>query len=162
MNHVFLVGRITADPELKQSPNGTYYCQFTLAVNRPRTPNNQNPGADFVPVVVFNGQAQSLAQHIKKGRQLAVAGVLRVDTLQYQDGSKKTSIRVIANRIEFLGSKPADQQPAQKAPATPKPAQQANPAPQTVSQPAQSTVPSDEDFGTVVDFAKDLIDEIPF
>ncbi|NYE57194.1 single-stranded DNA-binding protein [Carboxydothermus ferrireducens] len=176
INQVFLVGRITADPELKTSQAGVNYVQFTLAVDRPKTANNQNPGTDFIPVVVFNGQAKNLAQYVKKGRQLAIVGNLRVDQITYQDGTKKTSIRVFAERIEFLGNpngnqaQPQEQQAKSKQGVRQLPQAQPSRSTQQQAKPQQTQPAQQPQIQGVVeeielpdDFNFDLLDEnLPF
>lgn len=108
MNKVVLVGRLTKDPELKFTPgNGTAVCTFTLAVNRRFKRENQ-PSADFLPIVVWGKQAESTANYMKKGSQISVAG--RIETRNYEanDGTKRYVTEITAEEITFLDSKNKD------------------------------------------------------
>ena len=98
MNNVTLIGRIANDLDLKQTTNGKAVCQFNLAVN------GYNERTDFIPVVVFNKQAENLVKYQSKGNRIAVVGRICVDNYE-QDGQKKTFTKVVAHEVEFLESK---------------------------------------------------------
>ena len=102
MNQVTLVGRIANDLELKQTQTGKMFCQFNLAVTR-----FGGEGADFVPVQAWNKAAENLVKFQVKGSQIAVNGRLNVETYE-TEGQKRTFTKVIANEVEFLGSKPQE------------------------------------------------------
>ena len=105
MNTVNLIGRLTADPELRFTSGGTPVCTLRLAVNRPRK-DGQDQGAVFVDVVSFSRQAEAVAEHLAKGRQVAVTGRLEYRQWEANDGSPHSKHEVIANQVEFL-AKPA-------------------------------------------------------
>ncbi|MGI9118775.1 MAG: single-stranded DNA-binding protein, partial [Acidimicrobiales bacterium] len=75
MNTVNLIGRLTADPELRNTNGGTPVCTLRLAINRPPK-EGQDQGAVFIDVVSFSRQAEAVAEHLGKGRQIAVTGRL--------------------------------------------------------------------------------------
>ena len=102
MNQVTLVGRIANDLELKQTQTGKLFCQFNLAVTR-----FGGEGADFVPVQVWNKAAENLVKFQTKGSQIAINGRLNVETYEI-DEKKRTFTKIIANEVEFLGSKPQE------------------------------------------------------
>ena len=109
MNRVVLAGRITRDPELRNSPSGVAFCAFTIAVNR-AMPNAQwERVADFINCVVFNKQAENLARFIKKGGLIGVDGKLQTRTYQAQDGSNRYVTEVICDQITFLESRSSQQ-----------------------------------------------------
>lgn len=120
MNHVALIGRLTADPELRYTPNGTPVCTVTIAINRPPNKDGQSE-ADFIRCVVWGKSAENLARYMAKGRQLAVEGRLEVRSYE-KDGSRHWRTEVVAHRVEYLGSKSNDgseQNPNAGAPAYP-------------------------------------------
>ena len=98
MNNVVLIGNISTDLELKQTMNGKSVCQFNLAVN------GYGEKTDFIPVQVWNKQAENLVKFQQKGSKIGVLGRLSVDNYE-QDGQKKTFTKVVAHEIEFLGTK---------------------------------------------------------
>ena len=102
MNQVTLVGRIANDLELKQTQTGKLFCQFNLAVTR-----FGGEGADFIPVQVWNKAAENLVKFQTKGSQIAINGRLSVETYEI-DEKKRTFTKIIANEVEFLGSKPQE------------------------------------------------------
>ena len=104
MNSVILIGRLTRDPELRYSPNTqTAVAHFTLAVDRQRGQNGESQ-ADFIRITVFGKQAETVERYLKKGSQAAVNG--RIQTGSYnKDGQTVYTTDVIAQRVEFLGSR---------------------------------------------------------
>ena len=98
MNNVVLIGNISTDLELKQTMNGKSLCQFNLAIN------GYGEKTDFVPVQVWNKQAENLVKFQQKGSKIGVVGRISVDNYE-QEGQKKTFTKVIAHEVEFLGSK---------------------------------------------------------
>lgn len=102
MNSVILIGRLTADPQLRQVSNDTNVVNFTLAVQRPLSKNNNNQ-ADFINVVVFGVQAENLVKYKKKGSLIAVEGRLQTRRWEDKSGKKHSTTEVVANRIMFLG-----------------------------------------------------------
>lgn len=104
MNSVNLLGRITIDPELRSTANGTNVTSFNLAVNGMKNANGEQR-TDFIPVTIWNKQAENLCKYVHKGDQLAVSGRIQSTNYETQDGSKRTKIEVLANTIHFLGIK---------------------------------------------------------
>jgi single-strand DNA-binding protein len=105
MNDVSLIGRLTREPELHTTETGTQVARLRIAVER-----RGREGAVFVSVKCFEGQARACAQHLSKGRQVAVSGRLELDEWSADDGSKRSQRYVIAHSVQFLGNKPAQQQ----------------------------------------------------
>ena len=98
MNKVILIGRLTADPELKKTGSDTSVATFTVAINR-----NQED-ADFINVVAWEKNAENVKKYLTKGNRVAVDG--RIQTRSYEtDGTKKYVTEVVANSIEFLENK---------------------------------------------------------
>lgn len=105
MNSVILIGRLTRDPELRYTPNTqTAVAYFTLAIDRPVSAGQESQ-ADFIRITVFGKQAETVDRYLKKGSQAAVSG--RIQTGSYRDKNGQTvyTTDVIANRVEFLGSR---------------------------------------------------------
>ncbi len=104
MNRVVLVGRLTKDPELR-STGQTSVASFSVAVNRPFKNKEGNYDADFINVSIFGMQADNVAKYCSKGSQVGVEGRIQTRTYDAQDGTKRYVTEVIADRVEFLGTK---------------------------------------------------------
>lgn len=102
MNHVILIGRLTRDPELRYTPNGVAVANFTLAVDRPYTNQAGEREADFIPVVVWQKLAETCANHLHKGRLVAVDGRLQIRSYEAQDGQRRRVAEVVAANVQFL------------------------------------------------------------
>lgn len=103
MNKVILIGRLTADPELRYTPSGTPTSTVNVAVDR--LPNKDGEVvADFIRCVVWGKSAENLAHYMSKGRQIAVEGRLQVRSWE-KDGSRHWATEVVAERVQYLGSK---------------------------------------------------------
>ena len=114
MNKVILIGNLTKDPELRYTPaNGVAVATFTLAVNRPFTNKQGEREADFIPVVVWEKQAENCANYLNKGSQAAVEGRLQVRTYEDREGQRRWITEVVANNVQFLGKK-GEQSPESK------------------------------------------------
>jgi single-strand DNA-binding protein len=105
LNRIILIGRLTKDPELRYSPQGTAVASFALAVNRSRANAQGEREADFIPVVVWQKQAENCANYIGKGSLVAVDGRLQVRTYDAKDGSKRWVTEVVAESVRFLEKK---------------------------------------------------------
>ena len=104
MNKVILMGRLTADPELRQTPQGTAVTRFTVAVNRRYSKDSQQQ-ADFITCVAWRQTAEFICRFFSKGRMIAVEGSLQVRTWDDRDGKRQYSTEVIVDNAEFTGSK---------------------------------------------------------
>lgn len=111
INNVNLIGRLCADPELRFSASGVAVCKFVLAVDRPYSKEKQ---ADFLPVICFKAQAESVANYLVKGSQAGVTGSIQTSTWE-KDGVKHYKTEVLAERVEFIGSKPKGEQQSNSA-----------------------------------------------
>ena len=105
MNKAILIGRLTANPELQHTQSGVSVCRFSIAINRPYKDQNGDTQADFINIVVWREVAENCAKYLYKGRQCAVIG--SIQTRQYEDreGQKRYVTEVVAEHVEFLGSK---------------------------------------------------------
>lgn len=105
MNKVVLIGRLTADPQLKFTQGtGTAVATFTLAVNR-RFKKEGQPDADFIPIVVWGKIAESTANYMRKGSQISVAGRIETRSYEAKDGGRRYVTEVVADEVKFLDSK---------------------------------------------------------
>ena len=103
MNKVFLIGRLSRDPELRHTTSGTAVCQINVAISRPVAQGSE-PQTDFINVVVWNKQAENVARYLSKGRQIAVEGRIQTRNYDNNEGKRTYVTEVIASNVEFLGS----------------------------------------------------------
>jgi len=108
MNKVILIGNLTRDPELSTTNSGVSVCRFSIAVQRRFASNEGGNQADFFNIVVWRGQAENCHKFLKKGSKCAVVGRLQNSSYEAQDGSKRYTTDIIAEEVEFLGTKPTD------------------------------------------------------
>lgn len=101
MNSINLVGRLTADPELKQTQSGKSVCSFTLAVSRPRVKDT----TDFINVVAWNQSAEYLTNYGRKGNLVAVTGVLTSRKYDDKDGNHRTAFEVVCDLVSLCESR---------------------------------------------------------
>ncbi|QZT33674.1 single-stranded DNA-binding protein [Caldalkalibacillus thermarum TA2.A1] len=112
LNRVVLIGRLTKDPELRYTQNGTAVATFTLAVNRPFTNQQGEQEADFINIVVWRKAAENVAQYLKKGSLSAVEGRLQTRTYENNEGRRIYVTEVVADNVRFLdGGKKAETKP---------------------------------------------------
>jgi single-strand DNA-binding protein len=104
MNRAILIGRLTKEPELRATASGVSVCTFSIAVDR-RFKQQGQPDADFIPIVVWRGQAESCAKYLGKGSQVAIAGSIQTRSYDAPDGAKRYITEVIADEVQFMGSK---------------------------------------------------------
>ena len=104
LNRIVIIGRLTRDPELKATSNGTPVATFTVAVDRNFTNARNEKETDFIPVVVWRAQAESCGRYLSKGKMVAVDGRLQIRTYE-KDGSKRTVAEVVADNVRFLSPK---------------------------------------------------------
>jgi len=102
MNHIVTIGRLTKDPELRYTPNGVAVGSFIVAVDRPFNSAKGEREADFIPVVVWQKLAENCANHLKKGRLVAVEGRLQIRSYDTQDGQKRRVAEIVASNVQFL------------------------------------------------------------
>ncbi|GBE58499.1 single-stranded DNA-binding protein [bacterium BMS3Abin01] len=119
INRVVLVGNLTRDPELRQTPNGTSVCTLGLAVNdRYKQGDEWVERVNFFDVIVWGAQAENCERYLSKGRPVAVDGRLSYRTWEAQDGGKRSKVEVVAQSVQFLGSRQdSGSQPAEPAAA---------------------------------------------
>lgn len=104
LNRVILIGRLTRDPELRYTPSGVAVTQFTLAVDRPFSNQQNQREADFIPVVTWRQLAETCANYLRKGRLTAVEGRIQVRNYDNNEGKRVYVTEVIADNVRFLES----------------------------------------------------------
>ena len=109
LNKVILAGRLTADPELRQTSSGVPVLTFTLAVNRrfARTADGQpaQPQADFINCVAWRQTAEFISRYFHKGSSLCIAGSIQTRNWQDQQGQKRYATEVVVDEAMFVDSK---------------------------------------------------------
>ena len=100
MNKVFLIGRLTADPQCGTTQaNGKKWARFTLAVNRMGT----DAGADFLNIVAWEKNAETAQKFLTKGKQVAIEGHIQTGSFE-RNGVKTNTVDILAERLEFIGT----------------------------------------------------------
>lgn len=105
LNKVMLVGRLTADPELKTTPNGISVTNFTLAVDRGYAKQGEEKQTDFIYIVCWRTQAEFATKYFRKGTGVYVGGSLQIRTWKDKDGNNRTTAEVVADEVKFAESK---------------------------------------------------------
>ncbi len=109
MNKVFLIGRLTRDPELSATPSGVSVCKFGLAVNRNFTNADGEREADFFNITAWRALAENCSKYLTKGKKICVVGNIQVRNYEDRDGNKRTSVDIVAEDVEFLSPKDEDE-----------------------------------------------------
>jgi len=102
LNRVILIGRLTADPELRYTQQGVAVTNFRIAVDRPFSNQQGERETDFFPVVTWRKLAETCAHNLSKGRLVAVEGRLQNRSFQGQDGATRWVTEVVADNVRFL------------------------------------------------------------
>lgn len=104
LNKVILMGRLAADPELKQTQGGASVVSFSIAVDR-RFNKDGERKADFINCVAWRTTAEFVAKYFNKGSMIALVGELQTRTWEDNNGQKRYATEVIASEVSFCGSK---------------------------------------------------------
>ena len=107
MNKITIIGNLTKAPELRSTQAGVSVCGFTVAVNRPKTQNNPDPGADYFNVNAWRQLGENCAKFLDKGRKVCVVGRISLRTWE-KDGKHGASLEVMAEDVEFLSPRISD------------------------------------------------------
>jgi single-strand DNA-binding protein len=126
-NKVLLMGNLTRDPEVRYTPKGTAIANLGLAVNRVYTTEGgeQKEEVTFIDIEVWGRQAETAGQYLSKGRPVFVEGRLKLDSWEDKEsGQKRNKLKVVAERVQFLGAPRGgaefkDQAPSDEAPSRP-------------------------------------------
>ena len=133
LNCVTLMGRLTADPELRTTTTGKSVCSFSIAVERSFAKAGEQRQADFINIVAWESQANFISRYFAKGSMIAIQGSIQTRPYEDKNGNKRTAFEVIAREVSFCGSKSETGTVANAAPVS-----QAAPAPSY-----QTAVPGD-------------------
>lgn len=118
LNKAILMGRLTADPELRKTQNGISVTTFTLAVNRNYTKSSEQSQTDFIDIVAWRNTAEFVSRYFVKGQLVAVEGQIQTRTWEDKNGQKRKSVEVVASEVFFAESKREGQpRGAERAPA---------------------------------------------
>lgn len=104
LNKVTLMGRLTAEPELRRTTSGTAVTSFSLAVERSKA-RDGNKETDFIDVVAWSGTAELVCKYLGKGRMVVLCGRLQTRNWEDKSGNRRKSVEVVADEIHFVGSK---------------------------------------------------------
>ncbi len=103
-NLVVLTGRLTADPELKNTPNGIPVTTFSIAVSR-RYRSGEETQADFINIVAWRQTAEFVTKYFKKGSMIGIEGAIQTRRYTDKNGNNRTAFEVVANNVQFVESK---------------------------------------------------------
>lgn len=114
MNNVILMGRLTADPELRQTTSGIACCRFTVAVNRKFKNDKGEYEADFISCVAWRQTAEFVSRYFTKGKMIAISGTLHTGSYTDKNHSDVThyTTDVFVDNVEFCGDKGGSSEPA--------------------------------------------------
>ena len=104
LNCAVIMGRLTADPELRQTPTGVAVTRFTVAVDRGYVKAGEERKADFITVVAWRQTAEFVTRYFSKGSMIAVQGAIQTGSYE-KDGIKRSTFEIVADNVSFCGSK---------------------------------------------------------
>ena len=105
LNHIILMGRLTAAPELKSTTQGTPVLSATLAVERP---GYKEKTTDFFPIVAWRGTAEMISKYFHKGSMICIEGMLTTRKWDTKDGEHRTAYEIVVDRVHFTGERRSD------------------------------------------------------
>jgi len=126
LNSLVIIGRLTRDAELKYTTNGFAILNFSIASNRSVKRNDEwQDEVSFFNCTLFGKRAESLAQYLLKGKQIAIDGSIKQDRWEDNEGHKRSVIKILVDSLQFIGGKknqtttaPAQEEPAKEEPVT--------------------------------------------
>ena len=104
LNCAVIMGRLTSDPELRQTPSGVAVTRFTVAVDRGYVKAGEERKADFITVVAWRQTAEFVTRYFSKGSMIAVQGAIQTGSYE-KDGIKRSTFEIVADNVSFCGSK---------------------------------------------------------
>lgn len=105
LNCIIIMGRLTADPELRTTQSGLSVTSFTVAVDRKFSKQGEEKQTDFINVVAWRNNAEFITRYFGKGQMIALQGSLQTRTYEDKNGNKRTAYEVIADSASFCGGK---------------------------------------------------------
>jgi single-strand DNA-binding protein len=147
LNSVHLMGNLTRDPEVRYTPKGTAVCDISLAINRTLPPEQEGgerrEETTYVDVTLWGKTAENAGKYLAKGRSVFVDGRLALETWDdKQTGQKRSRLKVVAESLQFLGSKPTGQGQAEASTEAKPETKQANNKRQAPAPAAQKSKPA--------------------
>ncbi len=155
LNCAVIMGRLTADPELRTTGNGTSVTSFSVAVDRNYQRQGQERQTDFINVVAWRQTAEFVSRYFRKGQMIAVQGSIQTRSYEDRNGNKRTAVEIVADNVSFCGSKA--ETGASTAPAGYNVAPAAAPAAPAAPRAQSFSTASADDFSSV-----EMDDELPF
>lgn len=142
LNVIAIQGRLADDPEMRQTTTGKRVCTFRIACDRGRKDANGNSQTDWIPCTAWEKTAEFIYKYFQKGSMIAVDG--RLQSRQYQDknGQNRIAVEIVANNVNFCGSKESTSTAPQNAAQRP-----AAPSQRTQGEPDADYAPIDDDEG---------------
>lgn len=104
LNCAVIMGRLTADPEVRQTPSGVSVCRFTVAVDRSYTKQGEEKQTDFIDILAWRGTAEFVGKYFQKGSMIAVQGEIQTGSYE-KDGIKRRTFEIVADNVSFCGGK---------------------------------------------------------
>ena len=101
LNNVVLMGRLTADPELRHTPNDIPVTSFTLAVDRSYVKSGADRQTDFIDIVAWRSTAEFVCRYFRKGLLVAVQGSIQTRSYQDKEGNKRKAFEIVADNVHF-------------------------------------------------------------
>lgn len=154
-NKAILIGRLTADPELKQTTNGISVCSFSIACDRRFTSKGGERQADFINIVAWRQSAEFVSKYFRKGNAIGIEGSIQTRNYEDKNGNKRTAVEVVVDNAFFVESKASSARNSENSGYN---------AP-SFAAPAATTQPSGVSYasGSVGDFAEiEGEDDLPF
>ena len=111
LNTVILMGRMTADPELKKTPSGVSVTAFTVAVNRSYVKQGEERQSDFIECVAWRNTAEFISKYFRKGQMIAVQGSILTRSYEDKQGNKRKAVEVLVDKADFCGEKKTEAKP---------------------------------------------------
>ena len=153
-NKAILIGRLTADPELKQTQSGISVCSFSIAVDRRFSGRDSERKTDFINITSWRQQAEFVCRYFHKGDVIGVEGSIQTRNYEDKNGNKRTAVEVVADRAFFVDSKNSAQGSGSSYPSNPS---------NNFSRPAAPAEPASYSSGSFGDFSEiDGEDDLPF
>jgi len=147
LNCAIIMGRLTADPQLRKTASDVSVTSFTVAVDRNgKVAEGQERQADFISVTAWRGAADFVARYFHKGDMIAVQGSIQTRSYEDKNGNKRTATEIVADNVSFCGGRNGGGQQTTQTPT---------PAPQTSQAPTQEFAPANEFPGFGADGADD-------
>ncbi len=105
LNYAIIMGRLVADPELRQTQTGISVTSFTVAVERAFVKQGEERQADFIDVVAWRQTAEFITRYFQKGSMIAIHGSIQTSSYEDKNGNKRKRVEIIADSVSFCGSK---------------------------------------------------------